>query len=107
MATGPVSSGAGMCRARAAQAFSSNFSIVPTRRSRVIGRGIANPIGTIASVAMLLRHSLELNKEADALEAAVAGALESGARTPDIATSSQRALSTREMGDEVLRGIAR
>src|SRR6202000_1520645 len=48
----------------------------------IAGRGIANPIGTIMSLAMLLRHSLELNKEADALEAAVSRALEAGARTP-------------------------
>jgi 3-isopropylmalate dehydrogenase len=73
----------------------------------IAGRGIANPIGTIASVAMLLRHSLEMTKEADALEAAVGQALEGGARTPDIATPGQRALSTREMGDAVLRALAK
>jgi len=68
----------------------------------IAGRGIANPIGTILSVGMLLRHSLELTKEADALEAAVSRALEAGARTPDIATAGQRALTTRQMGDAVL-----
>jgi 3-isopropylmalate dehydrogenase len=71
----------------------------------IAGRGIANPVGTIMSVALMLRHSLELTKEADALEAAVSVALEGGARTPDIATAGQRALSTREMGDAVLRAI--
>jgi 3-isopropylmalate dehydrogenase len=71
----------------------------------IAGRGIANPIGTIASVAMLLRHSLEMKEEADALDSALAQALEGGARTPDIATPGQRALSTREMGDAVLRGL--
>jgi 3-isopropylmalate dehydrogenase len=71
----------------------------------IAGRGIANPVGTILSVAMLLRHSLELTKEADALEAAVSQALESGARTPDIAASGEQALTTREMGHAVLAAL--
>jgi 3-isopropylmalate dehydrogenase len=73
----------------------------------IAGRGIANPVGTILSVAMLLRHSLELTKEADALEAAVGRALEGGARTPDIATPGERVLTTREMGDAVLGELKR
>jgi 3-isopropylmalate dehydrogenase len=52
-----------------------------------------------------LRHSLELTQEADALEAAVSRALEDGARSPDIATSGERVLTTREMGDAVLSGL--
>jgi 3-isopropylmalate dehydrogenase len=68
----------------------------------IAGKGIANPCGTILSVAMLLRHSLDLGAEADAVEAAVSQALESGARTPDIAAGNTRALSTREFGDAVL-----
>lgn len=71
----------------------------------IAGRGIANPIGTIMSVAMLLRHSLELTREADALESAVSRALEGGARTPDIATSGERVFTTREMGDAVVAGL--
>jgi 3-isopropylmalate dehydrogenase len=73
----------------------------------IAGRGIANPVGTIMSVAMLLRHSLGLTKEADALEAAVSRALEGGARTPDIATAGERVLSTRETGDAVLAALKR
>src|SRR6266702_247417 len=73
----------------------------------IAGRGIANPVGTIMSVAMLLRHSLELTREAEALEAAVSQALEGGARTPDIARSGERALTTREMGDAVLAALKR
>lgn len=73
----------------------------------IAGRGIANPVGTIMSVAMLLRHSLGLTKEADALEAAVSRALEGGARTPDIAIAGERVLSTREMGDAVLAALNR
>jgi 3-isopropylmalate dehydrogenase len=73
----------------------------------IAGRGIANPVGTILSVAMLLRHSLELTKEADALEAAVSQALEGGARTPDIGKQGERLLSTREVGDIVLAALKR
>lgn len=73
----------------------------------IAGRGIANPCGTILSVAMLLRHSLGLNTEADVLEAAVNRALEDGARTPDIAAPGASAFSTREMGDAVLANLAK
>jgi 3-isopropylmalate dehydrogenase len=73
----------------------------------IAGRGIANPVGTIMSVAMLLRHSLRLTKEADILEAAVSRTLEGGARTPDIATAGERVLSTRETGDAVLAALKR
>jgi 3-isopropylmalate dehydrogenase len=68
----------------------------------IAGRGVANPVGTILSVAMLLRHSLGLAAEADAIEKAVAGAIEDGARTPDIVTPGGKALSTREVGDAIL-----
>ena len=68
----------------------------------IAGRGLANPIGTILSVALLLRHSLSLNEEADALEGAVTEALAQGARTPDLAAAGARALSTRAAGDAVL-----
>ena len=72
----------------------------------IAGRGIANPYGTILSVGMLLRHSLGLNTEAQALESAVTHALESGARTPDIAAGSGPARSTREVADAVLARLA-
>jgi 3-isopropylmalate dehydrogenase len=55
---------------------------------------------------MLLRHSLELEKEADALESAVSQALEAGVRTPDVAKPGERALSTREAGDAILKALA-
>jgi 3-isopropylmalate dehydrogenase len=51
----------------------------------IAGRGIANPIGTILSAAMLLRHSLKLEGEARAIEAAVAAAVTAGVRTADLA----------------------
>ena len=68
----------------------------------IAGQGIANPCGTILSVALLLRHSLGLEAEAAALERAVCEVLEQGARTPDIAARGTPALSTRELGEAVL-----
>jgi 3-isopropylmalate dehydrogenase len=65
----------------------------------IAGQGIANPIGTILSAAMLLRHSLGLRREADAVERAVAAAISDGVRTADL--DSSRPASTREMGDAV------
>jgi 3-isopropylmalate dehydrogenase len=68
----------------------------------IAGKGIANPIATILSAAMLLRHSLKLETEAHAIEAAVDGALAQGARTADIADSPAAALSTSAFTDRVL-----
>ena len=68
----------------------------------IAGQGIANPYGTILSVALLLRHSLDLDQEAALIEQAVAQAISEGARTPDIALSGARAFSTREVGDWVV-----
>ena len=73
----------------------------------IAGRGIANPYGTILSVALLLRHSLHLTAEAAALEDAVTRALERGARTADIVTSGSRAVTTAEAGEAVLSGLER
>lgn len=68
----------------------------------IAGRGIANPIAQILSAAMMLRYSLKRADAADALESAVARVLEAGVRTPDIAAGGS-AVSTREMGDAVVR----
>jgi 3-isopropylmalate dehydrogenase len=73
----------------------------------IAGRGIANPCGTILSVAMLLRHSLELPTEADVLESAVTRTLDGGARTPDLVKPGARAMSTREFGDAVIANLAK
>jgi 3-isopropylmalate dehydrogenase len=70
----------------------------------IAGRGIANPFGTILSVAMLLRYSLELPHEAQVVEKAVADAVDAGIRTADIADGGPAA-STREAGDEVVKRI--
>jgi len=72
----------------------------------IAGQGKANPCGTILSSAMLLRHSLGLEAEAQQIEASVIAAIEAGQRTADIAGSAQAAVSTRVMGDAVLSGIA-
>ncbi len=71
----------------------------------IAGQGKANPCGTILSAAMLLRHSLNLETEARQVETAVMSAIEAGTRTADIALAPAAPVSTRAMGDAVLRGI--
>jgi 3-isopropylmalate dehydrogenase len=71
----------------------------------IAGKAIANPIGTILSVALLLKHSLGLENEAVAVEAAVFRAIEGGARTADFAEKGRATLSTRAMGDAVLAAL--
>jgi 3-isopropylmalate dehydrogenase len=71
----------------------------------IAGQGKANPCATIASAAMLLRHSLQLEAEADAIETAIAAAIGAGARTPDIAADGETAISTDEMTTEILRAL--
>lgn len=73
----------------------------------IAGRGIANPLGTILSAALLLRHSLGLETEAAGIESAVTRALQAGARTADIAEAGATPLSTRQMGDAVLAELGR
>jgi 3-isopropylmalate dehydrogenase len=72
----------------------------------IAGKGIANPVGTILSAALLLRHSLGLEIEARAVEAAVAQALDQGLRTADIAAGG-KAVSTAEAGAAITTLIAR
>jgi 3-isopropylmalate dehydrogenase len=70
----------------------------------IAGKGIANPIGTIASAAMLLRYALKLEKEAAAVEKAIEGALTAGLRTPDLASGGQ-SVSTTEMADRIVAAL--
>lgn len=73
----------------------------------IAGRDLANPLGAIASVAMMLRHTLELADEANDVEAAIENVLEIGYRTRDIATAAtDRVVGTSEMGDLVSEAIA-
>lgn len=67
----------------------------------IAGKGIANPLATILSVAMLLRHSLGLEAEAQAIEAAVNAVLDQGVRTGDIADTGTEVVGTTVMGDLV------
>ena len=69
------------------------------------GQNVVNPIATILSAAMLLRYSLELETEAEAIESAVDAALEAGYRTRDIMEDDKRLVGTREMGDAVAERI--
>lgn len=71
----------------------------------IAGQGIANPYGTILSAALMLRHSLGLTREAEVLEQSVARAIETGARTKDIAGAGAKSVSTREAGDAVLAAL--
>jgi 3-isopropylmalate dehydrogenase len=71
----------------------------------IAGRGIANPLATILSVAMLLRHSLGLENEAQAIERAVDAVLDQGVRTGDIADTGSEVVGTVVMGDLVAAKI--
>ena len=65
----------------------------------IAGKGIANPIATILSAAMMLRFSFDLDQEADAIEAAVQKVLKKGYRTIDIMSDGKKQIGTVEMGD--------
>jgi 3-isopropylmalate dehydrogenase len=69
----------------------------------IAGAGTANPIGAIASVAMMLRYSLNLPEAGDAVDQAIAAALAAGARTRDIALTGEAVLGTQEMGEAIAR----
>lgn len=71
----------------------------------IAGQQKANPIATILSAAMLLRHSFDLNKEAEAIEKAVVDVLNLGYRTPDIMQDGCKLVNTSEMGDRVAEQI--
>lgn len=72
----------------------------------IAGQGIANPLATILSAAMLLRYSLNLAPQADRIEAAVRNVLASGLRTADIFEAGTTKVSTSGMGDAVLKALA-
>ncbi len=72
----------------------------------IAGRGIANPCAAVASAALLLRHSLGLEEEARAVEAAISLAIAAGARTADIAAPGEAPVSTQEMTSEIIRGLS-
>ncbi|RMF04966.1 MAG: 3-isopropylmalate dehydrogenase [Chloroflexi bacterium] len=71
----------------------------------IAGQGIANPLATILSAAMMLRTTFDLPAEADAVEAAVDSVLARGYRTPDLAWSGETKVGTEEMGDLVAQTV--
>lgn len=71
----------------------------------IAGRGIANPIASIASAAMLLRHSLLLDDEATAVEDAITTAVRAGARTADIASKGEPVMTTEAMTDAIVAAL--
>jgi 3-isopropylmalate dehydrogenase len=71
----------------------------------IAGKGVANPLATILSAALRLRHSLGQPQAAMRIEAAVAKVLQSGLRTADIHTPGTRKVGTQEMGDAVVAAL--
>jgi 3-isopropylmalate dehydrogenase len=71
----------------------------------IAGQGVANPLGAIASAALLLRHGLRLAAPADAIDRAIEAVLAEGYRTRDIAGPGDRPIGTREMGERVVERV--
>jgi len=72
----------------------------------IAGQGIANPLATILSAAMMLRYTLQQPEAADRIESAVGQVLAAGLRTPDIWSEGTKRVGTREMGDAVVAALA-
>jgi len=72
----------------------------------IAGQGIANPLATILSVAMMLRYSLNENAAAELIEKAVSNVLDKGLRTADIVSDGSTRVSTVEMGDAVIEALS-
>jgi 3-isopropylmalate dehydrogenase len=73
----------------------------------IAGKGLANPLGAIASAALLLRHSANLEQEAKELEAAIGSVLDAGYRTPDLDRGTgKQVVKTSEMGSLVIKALA-
>jgi 3-isopropylmalate dehydrogenase len=71
----------------------------------IAGKGLANPLATILSAALMLRHSLNQAAAAERIERAVSKVLQSGLRTADIFTAGTRKVGTKEMGDAVVAAL--
>lgn len=72
----------------------------------IAGKGVANPLATILSVAMMLRYSLDAPAAADRIEKAVSQVLDQGLRTADIMSEGMRQVGTAEMGDAVVAALS-
>jgi 3-isopropylmalate dehydrogenase len=73
----------------------------------IAGKGIANPIAAIQSLALLLKYSLGLEREATAVERAVDDAIELGLRTPDIARPGEKTATTHAVGEAIVSAVTR
>ncbi|NNF96915.1 MAG: 3-isopropylmalate dehydrogenase, partial [Halobacteria archaeon] len=71
----------------------------------IAGQGVANPLATILSVAMMLRYSLNEAEMADKIETAVRSVLDQGLRTQDIFSEGMHKVGTSEMGEAVVSAI--
>jgi 3-isopropylmalate dehydrogenase len=87
--------------------FSALYEPIHGSAPDIAGSGIANPIASVLSVAMLLRLSIGATQEADDLETAVSEALKAGARTRDIALPGETAIGTAAMGDKIIKQLER
>ena len=72
----------------------------------IAGQGLANPLATILSAAMMLRYSLNMTAVADVIETAVGDVLDQGLRTADIVTEGTTQVGTKEMGEAVLSALS-
>jgi len=81
------------------------YEPIPGSAPDIAGQGVANPLATILSLAMMLRYSLERPDLAERVEAAVHRVLDQGLRTADIYTEGMRKVGTREMGDAVAAAL--
>lgn len=73
----------------------------------ITGKGIANPIATILSLAMMLRYSFDMRKQADLLEQSVTEVLKQNLRTADIMQEGATKVSTTDMGDAIIKALAK
>jgi len=73
----------------------------------IAGKGVANPIATIASLAMCLRYSFYLGEAAERIERAIAQVLDDGLRTADIKQDGCRTIGTKEMGEAIVAALDR
>ena len=71
----------------------------------IAGKDIANPIATIASLAMMLKYSFGLQKESDAVEQAIVSVLEAGYRTADLKEEGKTTVGTKQIGDLIIESI--
>jgi 3-isopropylmalate dehydrogenase len=102
----PSASLAGIPRGGGAKAFGMYEPIHGSAPKRA-GQNIANPIATILSAAMMLRYSMNLVKEAGAVERAVLRVLEAGNRTYDIMDEGKNKVGTKEMGSLIVDAVMR